>query len=104
MSLRLRISTSPATSWPPLARGVGDPVVGFVDGVAAPTVESVVQSEARLELLMVVRIETGKAERGSRQPRRLRRELRPRRVGAAHDRGEAGEGLDAVETELCEHR
>src|SRR3954451_762166 len=103
MSLRPRISTSSATSSSPLARCVRDPVVGFVDRVAAPSVEGVVQSEARLELLMIVRMEARETERGGKQPGRLRRQLGPRGVGAAYDRGEPGERFDAAQAELREH-
>ena len=42
------------------------------------------------------------AERGGEQPRGLRRQFRPRRVGAAHDEGEAIECF-GMEAELVEH-
>ena len=60
----------------------------FRPGVAAPGVERVVHHHAVFEHLVVVREVGRQAERDREQARRLRRQVEPGGVGAAHDQRE----------------
>src|SRR5207237_4680306 len=75
------------------------PIVLLVLTAAAPGVERIVHHEAVLQHLMVVREIRRKTERQGQKARRLRRQFRPRRIGAAHDDGKRIERrvLDAVD-------
>src|SRR5438270_1722504 len=75
------------------------PIVLLVLTAAAPGVERIVHHEAVLQHLMVVCEIRRKTERQGQKARRLRRQFRPRRIGAAHDDGKRLERLvlDAVD-------
>ena len=52
----------------------------------APGVECLVQRQAVPQQLVIVRVESRQTDRYRVKPRRLRRELEPSGIGAAHDR------------------
>src|SRR5207237_3252338 len=74
------------------------PIVLLVLTAAAPGVERIVHRQTMPQHLMVVCEIRRKTERQSEKTRRLRRQFRPRRIGAAHDDGKRIERrvLDAV--------
>src|SRR5262245_49869951 len=76
--------------------------VRLVGGVAAPAIEGVVMRHRRLELGEIVAVHAGVAQRCREQTARLRRQIKPARVCAAHDPSEPREGFRA-EAELLEH-
>src|SRR5947207_10038049 len=75
------------------SRFLARPVVGLPGRIPTPAIEGVVKPHRRVELGKIIPIHTRIAERGRQQSSALRRNVRPRRVGATHNRGEVEEGL-----------
>ncbi|MBB3571638.1 hypothetical protein FHX05_005786 [Rhizobium sp. BK491] len=63
--------------------------MGLPGGVATPAIESVVERQARLQLLEVVAEHPGQPERRCKQPCHFRGKLRSSRIRASDDRREA---------------
>ena len=86
-------------SWPRL---VCRPVMRFVGGVAAPTIERVVEQHSGFELFEIVRVHAGEAQRCRKQSRSFRRKLRPRSVGTSNHSGKAKQRWSS-QSELVDH-
>jgi hypothetical protein len=67
----------------------------FADRIARPTIVSVIEGEAFLQLHKIVPVHTGQAERCREEACRLRREIEACGIRAAHDDGET------VQCSLC---
>ena len=78
------------------------PVMGFADRIARPTIESIVEREARIELHEIVLVHARQAERCREQAGGLRRKIETCGIGGAHDEGEAVERF-AVQAEFLDH-
>jgi len=72
--------------------------VGFILQGLAPAEQRVVHHQAVLQHLVVVREQGGEAEGNGEQACRLRRQIQPRGIGAAYDRGEPIEAALARRT------
>src|SRR5262245_5802099 len=67
---------------------LGRPVVRLADQMTTPGVERVVHHQAMAQHLLVVLVDVAKAQGYREQAGRLRRQVEPRGIGAAHDLGE----------------
>src|SRR5215213_4585374 len=109
-----RLTPCRAVSWRPSVLAAVDtsvmsgsrlshrPVVGLIRRIAAPAVERVVKRHPGFELFEIVGVHPGQPERGGQQARRLRCEIRTRRVGAADDGGKPQQGFRR-EAEFLDH-
>src|SRR5262245_36916787 len=78
------------------------PIVGFLSRVTTPAVHGVVEAHSGLELLEVVAIHARVSKRCGQQTGRLRGELQPSRIGAAHDGRQPPQRL-GFKPEFLEH-
>jgi len=65
--------------------------VGFLPHVSRPREQGIVDTEAALELFVIVREIVRKSERYREHSRRLRREIKSRSIGSAHNRSHFAE-------------
>src|SRR5262249_13921689 len=64
---------------------VGRPVVRLASRLAAPAVERIVKAHGRFQLLEIVAVHARVAKGRGKEASGLRREVKARRVGTAHD-------------------